>query len=472
MLDVSNSRAWRGVALGSAVAVAILVPLFGAPRSSPVTQAEWARMVVRALDLEDALPARAHASYVFSILSWKGSLSFAGDDYSHAVGVEPEPSGSGVVATADTAEVDYRLAVARPGDYRLRLRLAGDPATPATAELADLVAAQPVRTFPDIELSPKLAWHDLGLTRLERGTFSASVVLPTGAELQRLEVVPPCLNPVEPKGGWRALDLVSPVDVAVTAVQALDQERELPPGDSPIDVPGATFQVTGGSAAAPVRASQVLGPESYSLRAGAHGVRALVIVNLPTAGLYSFAAFGEEGQGQRWSADACNTQLVCPPPQPTGPTWRHVLTADFVAGPHTLAVTMGPGAVIERLRAVRQRDDGADYVATLAKLGFDVGEEDPMPRSRVVDAMDFIRQRRRDLLGLDRVCADTLESQVPMTLAEAGGPVEPGGPPAPPEREHTGPEVAPPGGGTGGNGGTGGGPAPVPPQEPASPVTP
>jgi hypothetical protein len=204
------------------------------------------------------------------------------------------------------------------------------------------------------------------------------------------------------------------------------------------------------------------------LKAGSQGLRAVVGIDIPADGLYTIESYGGTGRGQRWLADACHKAIVCPSAQEaTGPEWREILTARFNTGRHVLAVTLAPGAVVQRIRLLHRRDAPEDYQAALRRVGFDVGEEQPVPRRVAVDAMNFIRDRRRQLLGLDRFCGDTIDVGVPVNRVAqgpgTGGPSGPGGPgtpgtPGTPGAPVTPPEPPPP--------------PVVPPQGPSSPTTP
>ena len=431
----------KTVGLATLVAAAVLVPLYGTPKSAPVTHAEWARMLVRALDMDEALPKPAQASMAFALLSWKSSLAFAGDQFSSGEGVAPVSRGGrrGVTATEPLGTVSYRLAILRSGDYRLRLRLAGDSAARVATEISVPGAATPTHHFPDVAPANVATWIDVGTTHLDRGPYLANLALPTGVTLERLEVAPPCVSPVEPPSGWQALSLTTPGDIAVTAIQALDLEPELPPADLPVEIPGSSFAVTGGSQAVLVKA-EAAGPALTWLRAGPTGVRAIVVVDVKADGLYKLDTYGGEGRGQRWLADACRKAVLCPPPtETTASEWREILTARFGIGRHMLAVTLAPGAVVQRIRMVRLKDAPEDYMAALKRLGFDVGAESPAPRQVAVDAMSFVRDERRRRLGEDRLCGDTIEVGVPVNLA---GPTTPGG--GPPIVQPPGPPVVPP----------------------------
>src|SRR5205807_704781 len=160
---LARSVVLKRVKLGALIAVvaaAALLPLYGDPRNAPVTHAEWARMLLRGLKMEEAARQATTASQAFAILSWKGSLSLRADR-----------------------------------------------------------AAQ-------------MGWVDAGRVHLDPGAYTASVLLPRGTALEHVEVAPPCLSPIEPPGGWKAADVLLSEDAAVTIVQALDRESELPPAAS------------------------------------------------------------------------------------------------------------------------------------------------------------------------------------------------------------------------------------------------
>ena len=65
----------KSVVLAAVVATAALVPLFGDPRQTPVTHPLWARMLLRSLEMTDAVRASSQASQVFSALAPRDSLA-------------------------------------------------------------------------------------------------------------------------------------------------------------------------------------------------------------------------------------------------------------------------------------------------------------------------------------------------------------------------------------------------------------
>jgi hypothetical protein len=297
-------------------------------------------------------------------------------------------------------------------------------------------------------------WVPGGETHLDAGSYEATVLLPPGSSLSFVEIAPPCLAAIEPPGGWHATAVTTATDLAVTGLRALDLESELPPADLPIEVAAADFEEDGDeptlAAAASVRV----------LRGGPTGLRATVSFTVPDPGLYTVYAFGSAGAGQRWTADGCRKATLCPS---ASAGWRPVLSQAFSAGRHTLAVALGDGAVVERVRLERKRDAPADYVGTLRRIGFDPGPDGPVSRERAGSAMDFLRDRYR--AAAERRCGDlALPDRTPPLVAQVAGGGGPGsGTP--------GLQVAPPGTGA---------PTPpsglevavLPPQDTASPVTP
>src|SRR4051812_44775255 len=105
------------VALAGVVVVAALVPLYGQVRGSSVSHPEWARMLLRGLRMDEFLESSTLASQVFSLLSWRESLSFPAEQYFQAEGVDVSGPNDMKCVTASGArgEASYRIGVVRPG---------------------------------------------------------------------------------------------------------------------------------------------------------------------------------------------------------------------------------------------------------------------------------------------------------------------------------------------------------------------
>jgi hypothetical protein len=448
----------RAFLLLPVVAIAVLVPLYGAPRSTVVTQAEWARMLLRALKMDDVLPSTTQASQAFATLSWKNSLSYPADHYLRATGMQW--TGKQLQPIGGEGEVSYPLAIARRGEYKLRLSMTGDGKSPVTAEIAQAADATPVKTFTVTPGSVN-GWLDAGSISLPPGAYTTSLRMPPGTSLDRMEVAPPCLDSIEPPGGWNASAQTQVGDVAVTTVEALAKESELPPAEAPIEIDGSALQTTEG---ARVMSAQQGGAEALALKAGPSGLKAIVFVEIPETGLYSVSSFGVEGGGQSWLGDSCRRAVVCATQSTagSGAQWHAVMTSTLTAGKHFMEVTLGPGASIGRVRFERKKTTPADYVDTLKRLGFDAGPAGAVARDKAVDAMKFIESHRNALVA--QTCGDVATTTVAVNIETAGVPG--GGQPGPPVGGVTppgNPGQAPP---------PVGGPPAIPPQNPASPVLP
>jgi hypothetical protein len=442
--------------LAAVVAAAALVPLFGDPRQTPVTHPLWARMLLRSLDMTDAVRASSQASQVFAALAPRDSLSYPADRFVRALGAQVSGEGTASVLTAGAspAEVSFAIPVAQPGDYHLRARLSGLGGSPATAELRPIAGGEPLKSFTLLPAA-QTDWLSAGTAHLDPGAYAAQFLLPPGASLSQIEVAPPCVNAIEPAGGWQVAGITTADDLAITALKAIDIEHELPPAASPIEIAGDAFQVEAPLTAVEERA-HAAGLEAMTLRASRSGLRAVASFEVPEAGLYSVSAFVAPGAGQRFVVDGCRKAVVCPSGASAG--WRPIMSQLFSAGRHTLVLSLADGASFERIRLERRKTSAADYAATLRRLGFDPGPEGPVTRARALDAMRFVREQRRALLSAlcgDRVFVDDTAG---LTTVAAGTAVVPGQPPG----EPTGPgDIQPQQ------------PPPLlPPQPPSSPTTP
>ena len=440
--------------LAGVVAAAALAPLFGDPRQTPVTHPLWARMLLRSMDMTDAVRASSQASQVFAALAPRDSLTYPADRFLREQGgvVSGEGAASVLSAGASPAEISFAIPVAQPGDYHLRARLSGVGAAPATAELRPIAGGDPLKSFTLIPAA-ETGWVSAGSAHLDPGAYAAQFLLPAGATLSQIEVAPPCVNAIEPANGWQATGVTSSDDLAITALKAIDVEHELPPAATPIELAGEAFQVEAPMTAVEERA-RAAGLEAMALKAGHDGLRAVVSFEVPEAGLYSMSAFGAPGGGQRFLVDGCRKAVVCPS---EGSGWRPIMSQTLAAGRHTLVLSLADGASFERLRLERKKSSAGDYVATMRRLGFDPGPQGPVARGRALDAMRFVREQRRTLMSSlcgDRVLIEDAIAGLPAQIA--GTAVVPGQPPG----EPLGPGEAPV-------------PPPLlPPQPPSSPTTP
>jgi len=423
-------RGVRAFALLAGVAAVALLPLYGDVRpSAAVSHPEWARMMLRGLDLlADAPGVNDTAAQAFATLSGRDSRGWPADRYVRAQHVEAfeEDGTPRIRPRGGIGEAVYAMGIARGGDYRLRLNVSG-PA-PLEAEMTKAGSDAVLRSFT-VAATAVPGWVDAGTLHLDPGAYDATVLLPEGSALEYVELAPPCLHPIEPRGGWKASAIATTEDVAVTVLQALDLEAELPPAAAPLEFRGGDLVLEDGTRATPVG-----GESEGSFHGGPKGSEVVLLADIPEAGLYTLAVFGLAGGGQRWMADGCRKSVVCPSAD-SGARWRSVLSGEFSKGPHVLTASLGPGAVVERIRLERKKDEPADYVAALERLGLGLGTSGPIAREKADEARLFLERRgAQQEAGL---CGDILQ---PGTLVADLATTGPGG-----------------GGGAGGEGGQGGG---------------
>jgi hypothetical protein len=446
------------------VASIALLPLYGdSIPGDAVTHPEWARMILRGLDLLESGGAAASetASQAFAALSGRDSRSWSADRYirGNRVEVVTEADARVVRPTGVVGEAVYALAVARGGDYRLRLHVAGPEA--AEAEIAHVGEDEVLRTFV-VPAEPIMGWVDAGLIHLDVGAYDTSVLLPEGATLEHVELAPPCLRPIEPLEGWQPTAIATTEDVAVTVLQALDMEYQLPPAASPLEYRGSDLRLEEGAQA--VEATETPRTEG-TFRGGPRGARVLLEADIPEEGLYTLSVFGVASGGQRWLADGCQKSVVCPTPDAV-PQWRVILSSRLSKGPHYFEATLGPDTVIERIRFEQRKDAPADYVGTVERLGLELDPEGPVTRETAEEARRFLE--RRQAQELQDLCGDILLPGTLITDLAAAGAAGPGS-------GSGGPGTGPGDGDGGGEGGDGGGGVPppvIPPLPPGSPVLP
>jgi hypothetical protein len=455
--------------LAGVVAVAALVPLYGDIRPSSLSHPEWGRMMLRAIHKTEIVET-AQASQVFSLLSWRDSLTFRADRYYRADKVEVRSDGNTTCVTGQggRGEVAYRVGIVRAGRYRVRVQAKG--AAPLLAQLAKLEDGTPLASY-DLTPAAFIGWVEGRAqpgapSRLEPGGYVASVLVPPETCLTQVEIVPPCLNPIEPIGGWKPRAVTQASDVAVTIVKALDLESELPPAAVAVERSGSDFEVeeiTGRPLAIPVST----GPELTWLRAGSAGSSAFLMLNVPEDGLYNISVLGRYKGAQRWGLDSCFETVLCPSNDAEGLRWRSIATLALGSGRHYFSVDLAPESIVAKVKIEQKKRTPEDYMETLKRLGFDVGVEGPVSRRVANDALGFLKGR----IGMrdQNMCLD-VERQLPDPNVQiAGGPgTQLQQAPAPPNRSipETGqglPPLQPPGTGPGPSGSTPQPPTPQPP---------
>jgi hypothetical protein len=265
------------------IALVALLPLYGDIRpEAAVSHPEWARMMLRGLDLlRDSPGINDTATQAFATLSGRQSRAWPAPQFVRAERVEgiDAEGAKRIRPRGGIGEAVYAFGVARGGDYRLRLHLAGPGA--AETEFTEAGSDAILRSF-SVPAVATMGWVDAGSLHLDPGAYEATVLLPEGSQLEFVELAPPCLHPIEPRGGWKNTAVASTEDVAVTVLQALDLEAELPPAAPPLEYRGGDLQLEDGS-----RTVAVSGEGGF--RGGPRGSRVVLMVDIPETGLYSLS---------------------------------------------------------------------------------------------------------------------------------------------------------------------------------------
>jgi len=412
--------------LAAIAAVAALVPLYGDIRSSPVSHPEWARMLLRAIHPAVVLDPSTQASQVFSMLSWRDRLTYRADRYYRAEKIDLTRDGETACVTGSggPGEVSYRLGIVRPGRYRVRAQLRGAGPEKVVAQVASLDDAAPLATF-NIPAAPVMSWVDVGQSRLAPGGYVASFLVPSDSCLANFEIVPPCLQSIEPIGGWKPRAVTQASDVAVTILKALELESELPPAAAATEHSGLDFEIDE-TTGRPQAIQASAGPEASWLRGGSAGTRAFLMLSVPHDGLYNVAALGRFKTAQRWGLDSCYEAMLCPSEEAEGLRWRSIATLPLMAGRHFLSVDLAPESIVARVKIEQKKNGVEDYIGTLKRLGFDAGPEGPVHRKLAADAVDFLRTKASAIYAAARCSDIDFDLAPPLTrTAEAAGRAQP-----------------------------------------------
>jgi len=143
-------RAFRTLGILVGIAVVALLPLYGDIRTqAAVSHPEWARMMLRGLDLlRDSPGINDTATQAFATLSGRQSRAWPAPEFVRAERVEGinADGAKRIRPRGGIGEAVYAFGVARGGDYHLRLHLAAPAA--AEAELTPAGSDAVLIAFP------------------------------------------------------------------------------------------------------------------------------------------------------------------------------------------------------------------------------------------------------------------------------------------------------------------------------------
>ena len=388
-----------------AVAALGLALGFGIAQSTVVTQAEWAVYLAQGLGLDWNLPPNAKSNHYLARLQWTKSVEFQAAQMLEGSTASPSPDGSVRSSLASPAEAFYEVSMLRAGDYGFRVKLAGGG---ALLKVAD-------QTYELYQPGADSRWVDLNRVRLSPGSHKLSLMLPQGTRADALGVTPPCMLPVEPRGGWRPLEALRFEEMAVTLAKALDLEQNLPALGEPITVRGEEFVRT---LSFPFEeALPTVEDEPFWLATGGSIVTAVARFQVPEAGVYSIEARYLSERPVRWNMDSCLRVITCPV-TPAQAGRRRSLALELDAGEHEIEVTLGPGSKLDRIEVQRRNGSTGAYIEVVEDEGFKMGEAEENVLRR--DALSAARRLRDRFLKLATLrCEDSLVAMEAMAAARS-----------------------------------------------------
>lgn len=395
--------------LGAAVSYSVA-------QNTVVTHAEWVVYMVQALGLDWNLPPNAKTRDYLARLNWTTSIEFQADEplagSSPGVVKEGEGPQSYVRSTVPAGEALYRFATLQPGDYNLRVRMASGSA----------VLKMGSAVFEIDQPSDSFEWVDLERVNLGPGSQDLNVLIGDGTRVQALAVTPPCLRPVEPIGGWRALEPLHFAEMAVSIARALNLEHKLPALGPEISIKGERFvrilELPTGEGGA------VENPDPFWLASGHAVLTARARFSAPEDGLYSIEArYISPDHPVRWIVNRCLKAVSCPAASDAGVRWIEVAALEMKAGDHEVEVTLPPQARLDRI-VIQRRDANIDsYIKVVEDEGFNLGAPPEEVRRR--QALDSAQRLRRRFQGsLKANCVDALmalEHEMAARIARSAG---------------------------------------------------
>lgn len=340
------------------------------PSAQALTERDWMVALVDSLGLSFGLPDTPKTEDYLNILQGRRNLRFEAEtirsedaEVSTLAFLNYGPfSGPGwILGTSRPSEVPLRFVLPLDGLYRFSIA-ARRPGHTVKA------GGQLFRADGDEHRFTKI---DLGEVPLAAGPQEVVVTLPPGGALDYLELAAPNLPAIAPDGGWQPDAALTWEVLAVTAVQALKLESDLPLTDQAVAIEAEELAATGG---ARVVEDVHLGRPSGGRWLRATTQPATVVVPL-TVARGGFHDIDLTVMGAKVTL-LINSHL---PLDVAGKPYLDSVTAPPVflpAGPNRLEVTLPPGGGFDRV-VIKARH--ADLDALAAALGLSVAGDAPAP---------------------------------------------------------------------------------------------
>ncbi|MDP3938260.1 MAG: hypothetical protein Q8R92_09000 [Deltaproteobacteria bacterium] len=393
-------------ALRVVAAILALLPavfiLLGAERASagPITQAAWARLLVDAMGLSEAVdPSGQDDAALMEFLSgtpapairvWAASAKpFPAE--AQSVPADGGDGKAGVRAGNETASGRYLVRIPQPGIYALRFTGAGELQRWRMDE-NEVRLGRPSGTMESLG-AEKEKGDLLGYFLLSAGDHEVTVEIPLGGALGRFELLRQPFPHVLPPGGWHPGEALTFGVKAVTMVQAMQLEHELPDiskwrvqreGERYDADPLPGQQTNEGTRDKPSEGALVKGAGS--------GSRMLYRVEVPQPGTYTLLArVTGAGGGRLLLNDSVERAWRAPDPSDRL-VWNDLATLPLGGGAQGLDVRLDAGAGLDVLRLIYRDPSPEASLMLLEDLGFH--ESDPEAVVSMAAAMDNTENAR------------------------------------------------------------------------------
>ncbi|MCM2264121.1 MAG: hypothetical protein NDI73_02905 [Desulfuromonadales bacterium] len=355
----------RLLVLAVLTAVFLILPLNSA---QALTQRDWMIVLVDGLGRSFGLPDSPQPDDYLNILQGKRNLRFEAenvhsedDEVSTLSFLNYGPfSGSGwLLGTSRPTAVHLRFVLPLDGRYRLSVavHLPGHTLK---------VGAQGFTADGDAQKFSKV---EVGEVALTAGHQEIIVTLPPGGALDYFELAAPNLPPIAPDGGWQPNVALTWDALAVTAVQALHLEKELPLTERSLAVEAETLSETGG---AQVVEDAHLGRPSGGrwLRTAAQAAKVGVPLEIAQGGFYDID-LAVMGAGIDLLINGQQSLAIEGKPYLAAVTTPPVF---LPKGPNHLEITLPPGGGLDRIAAKARQ---SDLTALTAALGLTLAGDAP-----------------------------------------------------------------------------------------------
>lgn len=367
------------------VSAAILAALcfFPGPSAAAaetVSQGDWARFLVEAMGLSEAIaegdPAtRDYVDFLSGEPRAKQTV--------WAETVRPLPQGARrqpdagdatrqwIRAGGEPISAHYRVKVMHPGIYALRFRGDGPPQQWRVAK-GEVRMARPAGKPGQAAADGAARTDLLGHFVLPRGAHDVSVEIPPGGGLLFFELLRQPFPHVRPPGGWQPGAPLTFGAKAVTMIQAMELEHELPDvARWRVEREGERYDESPLPGVRSDSARSVKASAGAWLRGAVRGSRAVYLLPIAKGGTYSLLARVTGGGDGRlllndlvergWRGARPADHLV----------WRNLVTLPLQAGEQEISVSLEADAGLDVMRLI-YRDTSPEAALMLLKdLGFE-----------------------------------------------------------------------------------------------------